>query len=99
MIPSDPSSPAPPTWKSGTPAGVTDVGRSDDLVLVQVTLSAGRSTEQNQAFYALLAALLQEEPGLRPENVTIVLVENIRENRSFGNGEASYVVLPRERWR
>jgi hypothetical protein len=27
------------------------------------------------------------------------LVENTREDWSFGNGEASYVVLPQERWR
>ena len=76
-----------------------DVHRTDDIVLVQVTLSTGRSTEQKQAFYARLAALLREDPGVRPEDVTISLVENTREDWSFGNGEASYVVLPREQWR
>ena len=76
-----------------------DIRRTDDIVLVQITLSAGRSTEQKQAFYARLAALLREDPGIRSEDVTIALVENTRENWSFGNGEASYLVLPRERWR
>jgi len=76
-----------------------DVPRTDDIVLIQVTLSAGRSTEQKQGFYARLAALLAEEPGVRPEDVTTVLVENTRENWSFGNGEASYMVVPREQWR
>jgi phenylpyruvate tautomerase PptA (4-oxalocrotonate tautomerase family) len=76
-----------------------DIQRSDDIVLVQVTLSAGRNTEQKQAFYARLASLLGEEPGLRPEDLLIALVENTREDWSFGNGEASYVVLPREQWR
>jgi phenylpyruvate tautomerase PptA (4-oxalocrotonate tautomerase family) len=80
-------------------AGYLDVARTDDIVFVQVTLSAGRTTEQKQAFYAHLTALLGEDPGLRPEDVTIVLVENTREDWSFGNGEASYLVLPRERWR
>jgi phenylpyruvate tautomerase PptA (4-oxalocrotonate tautomerase family) len=76
-----------------------DIQRSDDIVLIQITLSAGRSTEQKQAFYARLAALLREGPGLRPEDLTVSLVENTREDWSFGNGEASYLVLPRERWR
>jgi len=43
--------------------------------------------------------LLAEEPGVRPEDVTTVLVENTRENWSFENGEASYMVVPREQWR
>jgi phenylpyruvate tautomerase PptA (4-oxalocrotonate tautomerase family) len=76
-----------------------DIRRTDDIVLIQITLSAGRSTEQKQAFYARLAALLGQDPGLRPEDVTVSLIENTREDWSFGNGEASYLALPRERWR
>ena len=76
-----------------------DIQRTDDIVLIQITLSAGRSTAQKQAFYARLAALLRENPGLRPEDLAVSLVENTREDWSFGNGEASYVVLPREQWR
>jgi 4-oxalocrotonate tautomerase len=79
--------------------GYLDIQRTDDLVLIQITLSAGRSTEQKQAFYARLAALLRESPGLRPEDLAVSLVENTREDWSFGNGEASYLVLPRDRWR
>ena len=71
-------------------ADYLDIQRTDNIVLVQVTLSAGRTTEQKQAFYARLAALLRENPGLRPEDVTITLVENTREDWSFGNGEAQY---------
>ena len=78
--------------------GYLDVERTDDLVTVQIFLSTGRTTEQKQAFYARLAALLTENPGLRPQDVTVVLVPNTREDWSFGNGEAQYVVLPRERW-
>jgi len=76
-----------------------DIERTDDVVFVQITLSAGRTTETKQAFYARLAALLREDPGLRPEDLVIVLTENTREDWSFGKGEASYVVLPREQWR
>ncbi len=76
-----------------------DVERSDDIVLIQITLAAGRSTEQKRAFYARLAELLRESPGLRPQDVSIILVENGREDWSFGNGEAQYLVLPREQWK
>ena len=76
-----------------------DIQRTDDIVLVQITLSTGRPTAQKQAFYARLAALLREDPGRRPEDLAVSLVENTREDWSFGNGEASYLTLPRERWR
>jgi len=79
--------------------GYLDIERTDDIVLVRITLGAGRGTEQKQAFYARLAALLREDPGVRPEDLAIVLVENTREDWSFGNGEASYVVRPKEQWR
>jgi 4-oxalocrotonate tautomerase len=76
-----------------------DIERTDRFVLVNVTLSAGRTTEAKQAFYARLAALLGERVGLRPEDLAIVLTENERQDWSFGRGEASYVVIPREQWR
>jgi len=79
--------------------GYLDIKRTDDIVLVQITLSAGRGTEQKQAFYARLAVLLREDPGVRPEDLAIGLVENTREDWSLGNGEASYVVRPKEQWR
>jgi 4-oxalocrotonate tautomerase len=75
-----------------------DIDRSDRFVLVQVTLSAGRSTEAKQAFYARLAELLGQAVALRPEDLAIVLAENERPDWSFGRGEASYVVNPPESW-
>ena len=76
-----------------------DIPRSDRFVCVQVTLSAGRPTEVKQAFYARLAELLSAQIGLRQEDLAVSLVENQREDWSFGRGLASYVVLPREAWR
>jgi phenylpyruvate tautomerase PptA (4-oxalocrotonate tautomerase family) len=66
------------------------IQRSEDVVLVQVTLSAGRKPAQKRAFYARAAELLSEEPGLRPQDLMINLVETTWENWSFGNGEAQY---------
>jgi 4-oxalocrotonate tautomerase len=75
------------------------IDRSDRFVLVHVTLSRGRTTEAKQAFYRALAERLAEALDLRPEDLAVCLVENDREDWSFGRGEASYLVLPREEWR
>ena len=66
------------------------IARSSDLVIVQITLSAGRSLEQKRALYRNIAANLAKAAGLRPEDAWINLVEVPKENWSFGNGVASY---------
>jgi 4-oxalocrotonate tautomerase len=75
------------------------VERGDDIVFVQVVLSSGRDAAKKQVFYARVVALLEENPGLRPQDVVINLVEDKREDWSFGNGVAQYLVLPREEWK
>lgn len=67
-----------------------NIDRTDDVVFVQITLNAGRTTEQKTALYARITQLLAESPGVRPQDVLINLVEVPRENWSFGNGEAQY---------
>ncbi|MEV8520713.1 tautomerase family protein [Dyella marensis] len=67
------------------------VERDDDLVIVQIACNNTRTTEKKQAFYRRMAELLAEEPGLRPENLFINLLETGKENWSFGNGIAQYV--------
>ena|SRR5215212_772453 len=76
-----------------------DIDRSEAFVLVRVTLSAGRSTDAKQAFYRRLAELLAERVGLATEDLAVMLVENNREDWSFGRGQASYLELPRDAWR
>jgi 4-oxalocrotonate tautomerase len=66
------------------------IARSSDLVIVQITLSAGRSLAQKRALYGRIAANLATAVGLRPEDAWINLVEVAKENWSFGNGVASY---------
>lgn len=68
-----------------------DIAHSDNLVIVQITANDTRTVEQKQAFFARVAALLAEHPGLRKEDVFINLVECKKENWSFGNGIAQYV--------
>ena len=67
-----------------------DISRTDDVVFVQITLNAGRSTDQKRALFARVTESLEESPGVRPQDVLISLVEVSRENWSFGNGKAQY---------
>ncbi|QIG97095.1 MULTISPECIES: tautomerase family protein [unclassified Bradyrhizobium] len=67
------------------------IRRSDDLVIIQVTVSNTRPVAQKQKLYRRIAELLSESPGLRAEDIFINLVEVLPENWSFGNGEAQYV--------
>ena len=66
------------------------IARSSDIVIIQVTLSAGRTLEQKRALYRRIASNLGTAVGLRPEDAWVNLVETAKENWSFGNGLASY---------
>lgn len=61
-----------------------------DVVLVQITLNAGRTVEQKRDFYRRVADGLHAEAGVRREDVIVNLVEVAKENWSFGNGDAPY---------
>jgi 4-oxalocrotonate tautomerase len=67
------------------------IRRSDGVVFVQITLSAGRKPQQKRKFYKRVTDLLAESPGVKPQDVVINLVEVAWENWSFGNGEAPYM--------
>ena len=67
-----------------------DIARSNDLVIIQITANDTRTVDQKKAFFAKIAALLSENPGLRKEDIFINLVEVKKENWSFGNGIAQY---------
>jgi phenylpyruvate tautomerase PptA (4-oxalocrotonate tautomerase family) len=66
------------------------IARSSDLLIIQITLSSGRTLEKKRALYRRIAEHLQTAVGLRPEDAWINLVETAKENWSFGNGLASY---------
>jgi 4-oxalocrotonate tautomerase len=63
---------------------------SDDLTIIQITVSDHRTVEQKKQLFRLIADNLAAKPGLRPQDVFINLVEVKKENWSFGNGEAQY---------
>lgn len=66
------------------------IERSDEIVIVQITLSAGRKPGQKRKLFQRTVELLANSPGVRPQDLMINLVETVWENWSFGNGEAQY---------
>jgi phenylpyruvate tautomerase PptA (4-oxalocrotonate tautomerase family) len=71
-------------------ANYLGIERSDDLVIVQITVSNTRTVDQKKALFQRITGRLGTEPGLRPEDVFINLIEVEKENWSFGHGIAQY---------
>jgi phenylpyruvate tautomerase PptA (4-oxalocrotonate tautomerase family) len=67
-----------------------NIHRTNDLVIIQITMSVGRTLEMRKSLFKRMADLLHEEAGIRREDVFINLVETAKENWSFGNGIAQY---------
>jgi phenylpyruvate tautomerase PptA (4-oxalocrotonate tautomerase family) len=67
-----------------------DIARTDDLVILQITVTNSRTIEQKKALFARIVELLSQKPGLRKQDVFINLLEVAKENWSFGNGVAQY---------
>jgi phenylpyruvate tautomerase PptA (4-oxalocrotonate tautomerase family) len=67
-----------------------DIARSDDLVFMQLTVNNTRTLDQKKALYRRIVDHLCTNPGLRPEDIFISLVEVLPENWSLGNGLAQY---------
>ncbi len=65
------------------------VSRSEDIVIVEITLNAGRTVEIKKALYAAITSRL-ERVGVRPDDVLVSLIEVSKENWSFGGGRATY---------
>ena len=66
------------------------IARSRDLVIIQATISAGRSLHLKRRLYQAIVDRLAAAVQLRPEDVFVNLVEVAKENWSFGKGLASY---------
>ncbi len=67
------------------------IRRTGGIVFVQITMSTGRTVQQKKSLFAAIARNLSADPGVRPEDVFVNLVEVATENWSFGNGIAQYV--------
>ncbi|WP_439498796.1 tautomerase family protein [Bosea sp. (in: a-proteobacteria)] len=65
--------------------------RTAGLVIIQLFVANTRGVTQKKALYAKIAENLRREPGLKPDDIFINLVEVKREDWSFGGGIAQYV--------
>jgi phenylpyruvate tautomerase PptA (4-oxalocrotonate tautomerase family) len=71
--------------------------RSDDFVLIAITIGKPRTVELKQGFYRRLVELLADAPGLRPADVMVVVSSAGGEDWSFSGGmpAASLLGAPR----
>jgi phenylpyruvate tautomerase PptA (4-oxalocrotonate tautomerase family) len=67
------------------------VHRTDELVFMNIVAAHGRTLQQKQALYKAIARNLADKPGLRQQDVLIVISPNDRDEWSFGNGLATFV--------
>ena len=66
------------------------VSRGEGLIVIQITLNAGRTLDMKRALYADIARRLQESVDVRPDDVLVNLVEVSKEDWSFGGGRMTY---------
>jgi len=66
------------------------VARSADVVYIQITVFNTRTAEQKKALFRRTAELLGENPGIRPEDVFVVVLDTPKENWSVGHGLAQF---------
>jgi hypothetical protein len=71
--------------------GYLGIARGPNLVILQLTVSNTRTVAQKKALYRRIVERLGRNPGIRPEDVFINLIEVDKSNWSFGCGEAQYV--------
>ncbi|QMV52048.1 tautomerase family protein [Ewingella americana] len=66
------------------------IQRTDQTVIIQITLNEGRTVDQKKALYKTIADQLAQQLSIPKGDVFISLVEVKKENWSFGNGIAQY---------
>ena len=61
--------------------------RSDDFIVFSITTGKPRDTATKKAFYKRLVALLGKSPGVKAEDIMIIVSTASRDEWSFSNGE------------
>lgn len=67
------------------------IHRTADVVFIHIVAGNWRDTAAKKALYQGIADRLHRNPGLRREDVQVIISSNERDEWSFGNGLASYV--------
>jgi phenylpyruvate tautomerase PptA (4-oxalocrotonate tautomerase family) len=71
-------------------AGYLGNSYTSGIILIQITMNAGRTVEMKKALFKRIADDLHGQLDVRREDVIINLVEVVKENWSFGGGVAQY---------
>ena len=71
-------------------ANFLGIERTDDLVQIQVFWAPGKGVDLKKAMYKKIVENLGRNPGVRPEDILISVIESSAENWSFGNGETQF---------
>jgi 4-oxalocrotonate tautomerase len=72
------------------------IARTDDAVFIRITLRRGRTADLKRALYREIATRLGGDPGVRSQDILVVLAENDLADWSFGDGEAQYLAAKKE---
>lgn len=70
-------------FRTGSAYGVQ---RSEDVIYIDITVFNTRTAAQKAALFRRTVEVLSEKPGVRPEDVFIVVHDEPKENWSVGNG-------------
>ena len=66
--------------------GAYGVERSEDVLYIDITVFNTRTPEQKKELFRRIADRLAESPGVRPQDVFVVIADAPKENRSVGHG-------------
>jgi phenylpyruvate tautomerase PptA (4-oxalocrotonate tautomerase family) len=67
------------------------IERTDDLIIIHLVAGHWRDDAAKRALYRSIADRLTANPGLRAEDIQVVITSNDKPDWSFGNGVASYL--------
>ena len=65
--------------------------RSGKFVLIEITISLGRSTEFKKDLLTRIIQNLKTKPGIPPHDVMVLFIETAQENWAFASGVQFYV--------
>ena len=65
--------------------------RTGKFVLIEITISLGRSVEFKKDLLTRIVQNLKSKPGIQPHDVMVLFIETARENWAFANGVQYYV--------
>ena len=67
----------------------TAPGKTDEFIIIEITMFPGRSAEQKKALIETITSKLENELGIQPTDIFIVINDPPNENWGFGGKQRS----------